>query len=63
MDDDKKAREAVARRLRQQIENLTQPSPPEKEKDKAKSEPKSYREAIHERMRELDSESHGSSEP
>jgi hypothetical protein len=55
MPDDKKAQEEQARKLREQIEALKN----QKTRDPgAIKKPKSRREAVQDRMRELDDESH-----
>jgi len=56
MADDKKGREEKARRLREQIQSLTKPAKSASEPAETQPKPgsKSLREAIHERMEELD---------
>jgi hypothetical protein len=57
-DNDEAAREAKARQLHEQIEELTAPAaePKKSEAIPGPARPKSFRELIHERMRELDKE-------
>jgi hypothetical protein len=56
MSNEKNAQEEVAQRLRKQIEELKHPKTPPSPDEKSASPPKSdsLRDAIHDRMRELD---------